>query len=729
MAPAQRRWQVDWAGPHGTAWGTVNAVLTTVTAAWVAHLTEGWWPAPVTVVALTVVGVTILGVVGVLLRAAFAPKRRPGATVIYQVCCWVGAGCWIVVMVTEPHWSARWFLARLAALAVAAVVAGLLAGLAAPDPDPDAPTPTSEPARTAGGDPALAARNALAVEWEDRLDRRCDGDGYKVPNIEVWPRDNGYTVQADAPLGSSWRSIASQADALAADLNLPYGGGIVVTMGTTRRTALIEVTTVDVLAEEYPYPDDRRVHSINDALTVGMRDDGNPIGPNLRQNCMVIAGEAGSGKTNAGHCVTAEIVTTDDALPWFWDLTGKAFAAWIGPYLRGEVDTPALDWCARDGQELLFMTRAALRIGLVRPHAYAQAMLDADDDNVPVTPNRPEVVVLGDEIARVTGVMTEHEAAKENLRLVVFEHRAAAVRAVFFALRGTDDVISSSIQSQCQVRGVMKIGTKAEASWVLGNHGFGPEDTPYPGCGGISLSSGELPVRLKYFRLRPRQIREIAMRFASRRPRLDEASRLAANGRNPDGTPMRDLEPGELDCYDTRWDRYRAQYGPAATTSPQPQPSEPTATASNAGTVPSPAQAVADLNRVMAELDAAVAAAKARDAAGQVPASAEPDEQVPVDGDAWAEVMAAWNADDYDGDDAPSVPAGDPPSDWPLRMLGIVGDYGTEGVGPRELLAALAQQGIVVHRDTLNEHLRAAIERGDVHKPHGRGKYVRRWST
>ncbi|WP_426502921.1 hypothetical protein ACPPVO_35500 [Dactylosporangium sp. McL0621] len=115
-----------------------------------------------------------------------------------------------------------------------------------------------------------------------------------------------------------------------------------------------------------------------------------------------------------------------------------------------------------------------------------------------MTHTLPEVVVLGDEIAKVTGAMSQHLDARENLRLLTFELRAAAIRAIFLALRGTDDVISSAIQSQCQVTGVMKIASKAGANWVVGgNAGFGPQDAPYPGTGGLSLSSGAELVRLK----------------------------------------------------------------------------------------------------------------------------------------------------------------------------------------------------------------------------------------
>lgn len=738
MARSQRSWQVDWAGPHGTAWGTVNACLTTVTVTVLGHVVQLWWPVPVVFAILGVVVATILGVIGVLLRAAFARKRRPGATVVYQVFCWAGAGGWSAYMVGHPHWTVRWVAARLAALAVMAVVAGLLASLATdPDEDPK-PEPAPQPVVVAAPpvDAGQAERDALAVEWEERLDRLCPGEGYQVPNIQKWPRGNGYTVEAVVPAGGglSWRAIAGQAEALAGDLDLPHGGGLVVGPGVTRRATLIEVTTVDILAEETQYPQDRAVHSIKDDLEVGFRDDGEPIGPNLLQQCMVLAGEAGSGKTNASHCITGEIVTTDDALQWDWELTGGGlWAPWMDPYLRGEIDVPPIDWCAFDGQELLWQTRAALRIGYARKPGYRQEMFAADDDKVPVSKNLPAIIIVGDEIAKVTGALSEHPQAAENLRLIAFELRAAAIREVFLALRGTDDVITQSVQSQCQVRAVMKVGSKAEAQWVFGRHGFGPEDTPYPGCGGISLNSGKDPVRMKWHRMKPSQIRRIAVLAASRRPKLDELSRLAANGRNPDGSPMDDLLPGELDCYDTRWERFRkhneAGGGSAVpvstTTRPASGSSAPAPVVPQAGAAPNLTQVVADLDKAMANLDAAVEAANARNAEEQVPASGEADEQVPVDQDGWAAAMAAWEADPFVPAAAAETPPGPPPANWPSRMLDLIESYGDQGVGPKELLAELAAVGIAVHRDTLHEQLNGAIERGEVRRA-GRGKYVRR---
>jgi hypothetical protein len=69
----------------------------------------------------------------------------------------------------------------------------------------------------------------------------------------------------------------------------------------------------------------------------------------------------------------------------------------------------------------------------------------------------------------------------------------------------------------------MKVNTKAEAGWMFGTHyAFGPEDTPYPGCGGLLLGSGLEPVRMKYHRMKPSIIRVIARLAEPRRPKLDE---------------------------------------------------------------------------------------------------------------------------------------------------------------------------------------------------------------
>jgi hypothetical protein len=729
----QRSWEIDWAGPHGTAWGTVNGILTPITFTWLGHLAEARGRASMGLLVVATVGITVLGVVLALARAAWRKQRTPGATVVYKVLCWAVAGGWSAHMVATRTWTFTWWLTNIGALAVAGVVAGALAGLAAePQPEESAEEGAGEqaPAVEPTSEAAQRVRDALAAEWEGRMQRVCGIDGVQVPNVENWPRNNGYTVEALLPEGgASWRTVATKQDELASDLDLPRGCRVEVSMGVSRRAVLIEVSTVDALAEEQPYPDDYSKLSILEPLPFGVKGDESVIGPVLREKCMLLVGESGSGKTNAGHVVAASVVRTTDALDWDIDLTGGGLSLpWLRPFLDGRCTQPAIDWAATDEQEALFMLRAARRSGYARKAGYQALMREANDDKIPVSDALPEVVLRVDEIAKITGQPSQFPALSEGIDHVVFELRASAFRAVLLGLRATADVVGADIQAQCHVIGVMRAKNDAEYAWAFGWHsGASVEDAPYPGCGFLSLESGARPEALKWWRQRPNQIEEIAIATDGRHPEMDELTRLALDGRNADGSPMDDLLPGELDCYTTRWQRFRAKYD-----LPEPQPKATVAQATTPGatltadTPATPAEAMSSLNQALKDLEQAVAAAKA-EAAPQVPASGEADETLPVDGDAWAAVMAAWDADDYVPERAPAAPTGEPPGDWPLRMLGIVADYGAEGIGPKELLAALAERGIVVHRDTLHEHLKAAIERGDVYKPQ-RGKYVRRWS-
>jgi hypothetical protein len=711
MPVRSRTWEMDWAGPHGTAWGTVNACLTTITAAVIVHEVERHWPLSVLTTMAATVGAVVVGVIYTLLRAALG-KPQQGATVAYKLLCWVGIGVWLVTTLHDLAWTWRSFVAHIVMLVIAAVVAGLAAGLAS-DPKPAPPVeavavaaPAVAPAST---DPELAQRDKLAVDWEQVVNEFCDGGGYTVPNVELWPRGNGYSVQIVVPGtgGRDFSSVTRHIDDFAAHLDLVFGGAIKGSMGLTRRVAILDVTTVDILAEETEYPDDRPVHSIRDDLQIGHRDDGSLVGPNLLQYCMNLSGEARSGKTNASHCLTAEIVTTDDCLQWDWELTGGGlWAAWMYDWLRGEYETPPIDWCAFDGRELLWMTRAALRIGHARKPGYRERMIAADDDKLPVDHTVPALIIVGDEIAVVTGNMSEHDEAKTNLTLIAFELGAVAVRDVFLGLRGTDDIISSGVQSQCHVRGVMKVNTKAEAGWTLGSgHDFGPEDTPYPGSGGLLLASGGQVIRMKWFRMKPSKIRTIARLASTRRPKLDEFSRLAANGRNADGTPMDDLYPGELDCYDTRWERFRVHSASAGSAPQQVRVSQPAMAASGPQTAAAltPEQAKAGIDAAMAAVDQRIAELNADSS----------DEDID---DEFQRLMAAegfgddWVADESCEETAPT------PEDEPT-MLRLIREAGPQGIRPQDLLGEMGQAGIFKSRSTLHNYLNAAKARGQVHQP------------
>lgn len=70
------------------------------------------------------------------------------------------------------------------------------------------------------------------------------------------------------------------------------------------------------------------------------------------------------------------------------------------------------------------------------------------------------------------------------------------------------------------------------------------------------------------FRIKPEQLEEIVVATAGWRPTVDEITLLAMNGRDINGEPFDDLEEGELDCVDSRWDRLRAFLGEGSSTAP-----------------------------------------------------------------------------------------------------------------------------------------------------------------
>jgi hypothetical protein len=698
MSPRQG-WQWDWAGKHGTGWGTVNACLTTATLSIVGHNVQLHWPAPTAPTVLTAAGATVLGVLWVLLRASVG-RPRPAATVVYQVLCYAGAGTWIAANLSDRDWTWRGWLTSIGLLVGLAIVAGLLASLAEEITDKPAPV-------RPGTDLAQRKRDARADDLVARLLRLGAPDGIEILGIEDWPRGNGYTVEGTTA-GAPWRVVADLAPKLLADLDLAHGCTVTGSKGVSARRWLLEVMTRNYLAEDVNYPTDYRIHSINDPLDRAMvTKDGNRIGPLVRSHSMALFGEVESGKSNAGGVLAAEIVTTDDALLWMWELTGgNLWNGWMTPWLRGETRVPPIDWCAFDGRELLWMTRAALRIGYARKTVYQDLQNEVDDDKLPVSAEIPAVIVMGDEVASVTGSMSAHPTACENLRLIAFELRSAAVRAIFLALRGTSDVFIESIQSQCAIRAVMRVGSPAEAAWALGRHtGFGPDDTPYPGCGGISLQSGADLVAVKWARIKPSQKRQIAAAVQDRRPVLDGPSALAANGRNADGTPMSELLPGELDCYDKRWERLRAFYGGAAT---RPAAASVPTTADG-----SSEQAVADLERAMAELDAAATAARQEQ---------EPDADVRAE---FERVLreAGWDPAEIAAPEPDDEPA--PPSGWKERAEQIVRNAGDAGMKPGELHAILKAEGLAVHRGTVQELLAEWKAAGLVVKPaYGRWRWA-----
>lgn len=711
-------WQFDFAGRHGTAWGTFNAGLTTVTVTTVAHFA--------TDMALLVVGVGVgVAVVATLARAALIRRRIPAATVLYQLMCWAGAGGWSLWMLGTPDWNLSMFGERIALLSGLVVGAGILVGLASErgeDEETEADV-EAEPAPLPS-DPEEAARVEVALEWEDRIERIC---GFKVTvgAVEDWERGNGYTIAGRLPEGGILLdALRGKAPNLAADKDLPVGCQVVPygKPGGGRRDFLMDVATVNALADDQPYPAEITQLSINDELPFGVRPNFDDEFVEMRSKCLLAVGEPGSGKTNFGHDLTGGFVRTVDSIVMQIDLTGAGLARpWLRPWLEGRTNRPAVNALADTPEKAMQMLRALLRIGYARKSGYGDLMAQVDDDKLPIGHILPdgnilsEVILMVDEIAKITGTRSEWPDLRDMIVQVINELRASGVRVVLLGLRATDDVVVSSIQAMCAIKVGLKMTTKAEMSYLFGwSDGIAPEDAPYPGCGFIQHDSATKPRPFRAWRLTPSVIDRIAVAADEWIPELDPLSRAAANGRNLDGTLMKGVPESDIDWYEHRWDGWeRTGNEPLRVAMPKPAipPVPPLGTSSVA--VADVMQAAEQAQR---ELEARIAEAR-----GDDPSVRPEFERVLAE--------AGWDEDAKDFNDPgtwsrpPEEPDTPVTDDDMTVMLAILGTNGAAGMGPKELREKLAAKGKKMSRDKLHNLLNAALRDDKVHQP-GYGKWA-----
>ncbi len=170
-------------------------------------------------------------------------------------------------------------------------------------------------------------------------------------------------------------------------------------------------------------------------------------------------------------------------------------------------------------------------------------MRASNDDKLPVDRDVPEIVIVADEYAELP------LKVQQNLESISNTGRAAGVRVLNCALRGTADIVSSNVKKQAQLRIGMRVSDADELAFLFGWNGRtpSPEDAPYEGCGFLMLGQ-DTPRPFKGYRLRPNQIEDIAIAVADSRPSLDAASASAAGTclLHPLGPHRRPARPHQL---------------------------------------------------------------------------------------------------------------------------------------------------------------------------------------
>ncbi|MFF8094438.1 hypothetical protein [Streptomyces sp. NPDC016675] len=531
---------LDWAAGHGPVTGALSATtgaFAVATTGAATHMPPGW---ALAVGAAGALGHTIVG-----LRV-----RNAGRTLATRAASWlVGAGWTTWAM---AHGPLTW--AALGSLATMGVGIGAAARSSALFEEAREEEAIAAERRQVAAE-LSADRRAIAAEWVDRIARVCSIT-VRVVGVEQWETGAGYSIDAELPAGgATWNKIAAESARLSADARLPHGCTATASPGIHQGRVIIDVTTVNVLEQERTYPSDYGPLSVHTGIPWGYRTNAEQILAYLREQCALIVGPTGSGKTNMVHSILAGFARADDILTWVIDLNaGSAGLPWVLPALNGEIKAedgkavrPGIDWLAGTYDEAMTMLDTAVRVAKQRKMGYQDVLSRANTDLLPISAKIPQIMLVIDEGAEILA-SPDRQVRKlgEKILEVIRIARAMGIRTVLTALGATGSVLSNlMIRREAKVRVALTGGEKEGmdlSKMFPGSRGLRVEQAPHKGAG--FMGTPESPAALfKAWRILPNQIREIIAATSERHPTLDPVSAKAAGP-----------------AYARRWDRERTAW-------------------------------------------------------------------------------------------------------------------------------------------------------------------------
>lgn len=599
-------WRIDFAGRHGTAWGTFNITFAVLNLTTLEHLAfdAPWW----------IAAGTVLGGIFLTLMIASFRTVAPSA-VLYQLACWSGSGAWSAWMLSRPHWTFQSWGEGATVLAATALIGGLALALGKKDDPQPVDVTAPDPQPTAGADLDGVSRAALASVWVARVDRlsgnardlRKPAEDHRpritIANIEAWPAGGGYTIQGAFTSGAfGLAQLEGLADQLALDANLPYGcsARAIPVPGGGRREFGLKVTTANALLAPQPFPVDGGPWSINAAPPVAVEADGTPYGlMGARSKNIGVYGMPGSGKTGSMKAVTCTMALTADVVcvaidPTGADLAAQAVRAWED----GRAEFPMLAHIAKTYPDAERQQRAMIRIGHARKGAYGYLLREHDTTLIPIgaTVRRadlapaararfthpgdherivPQIMVISDETREFLSRNGSQWRLGELIAQGMRELRGAGVRYLFGPLGASEANVAQAIQNLTHLNFAMLLPTAGEYAGVFGSaHRIKSDEFPdkpdgsgkVPGVGFAQAGPGEPVKQVRFYgEMTPTVVDAVAIR-ASRigtLPELDYIGELAADGFLPDGSPWPMdpgvMEPGDELFWTTRWDNWETR--------------------------------------------------------------------------------------------------------------------------------------------------------------------------
>lgn len=571
--------KINWSHQQGPFLGAFNAGAAALAVAAVGSVPEigldWWWP-----VAAGAVGATAAGTRAVTSGA-------PVMSRIYRPARWIAYTGWCAWALAS---GGPWDMTMVGALAAGTVAAAVL--------QPAARSWELAEADRRAAEERLRVRAGIAGEWEARLTRICKlptRPGVRVTDLNEWDLDDphnpgqkrctGMSIVLELPPGpTSWRTIRSKAEALAADADLPDGCGVEVMSYGSRRKVLLLISTLNALAETIPAGEDYSPLSIYDDLPVGMYHDGSWLTYNLKWVCMSLIGATGSGKSAHLAAIMRQLLRCVDTLVVGIDLNGgKAFRPWLKPWLEGKASKPAIDWVAPTVEEAHLMLDWLLAAIPARTSGYAELMASVNDDKVPASPGLPHITVITDETADLPA------SIKAKLVELSNRSRAASIRSLTCALRAVSEggaQMPKALLVQSQLRTAMRVNEETELQRMFGFSRGLPKADQMPEAGyGLHQAVPAAPRIFKGVLVKPSDAEAAAIATDERRPLMDETT----------------IEGAGREVYEKRWER-AVEIGwlgkNVRLPDPPARPAEPTEqpTTSAGPAAPRPRTSLADLD-------------------------------------------------------------------------------------------------------------------------------------
>jgi hypothetical protein len=506
------RQQYDWTWAHGSVAGPVLALFGTV-----AVTTVGW--------AVTRQGGTFPGFAPALVGAVaaffsvLAGRKRWTATetVVFRSACWLLAGGFSTFTL---YVGIRWW--SFLAFAVVTVAEFILAT-------------GYGPAEIAEPTPEQLARGESFEQKMSRLITELSAGVKFPPSVETeeqWPHRTGYTFHVEFAIGTrhGWWDLVNIQSELAAALRLPPGCPVMARPSRRHQGgALLDVSILNDMATAIDYPPDYSPRSIKDTFPAGLLANKTEALIEVYQSSGLIAGRRGSGKTVLLQGITASALRCVDAVVWHVDLNGGGMSApWISGYALGLMPEPVLDWVAPSPATALNVARVGAAIAKDRKSFYQSRMIAGDVDVLDVDPGVPEILIIVDEGGEVTGEDADKVAleAAKALRELQRIGRAVCVNVVFSVQRGTGDYVPAQMKKGTALKVCGQVSGEDELAFVFGwKKGLNAEDLTDKGT--MFLQRDEGPVTIfKAWRLKPRQIMQIATAVLPLRPKVDPRGRF-----------------------------------------------------------------------------------------------------------------------------------------------------------------------------------------------------------